>query len=338
MEAAGQEKNSLVKEVRVAFGTGVVLGLWRGQLLETPTTAHFLTYYDGRCSANCKFCPQARESTADLKMLSRVVWPKFGLEKVLAALSRNSKEFQRVCIQAVNFPKAMDVVCELVSCVKNVCKLPVTVSCQPLTSEDMNRLVDVGVERICVALDVANQEIFSRVKGNEYSWEGHLKTLEKAKTVFGGKVSTHLIVGLGESEEDMIRTIQLLHDRGITIGLFAFTPVAGIQLSGKSSPDLASYRKIQLARFLIVKNLSNADRMKFENGQLISFGIGQDLLNRTIESGEPFSTSGCPGCNRPFYNESPRGPIYNYPRKPKRNDIKEIKKAFSLMHLSTEQS
>ncbi|HDI74230.1 MAG TPA: hypothetical protein ENF57_04430 [Candidatus Korarchaeota archaeon] len=28
---------------------------------------------------------------------------------------------------------------------------------------------------------------------------------------------------------------------------------------------------------------------------------------------EAFLTSGCPSCNRPFYNERPRGPIYNFP-------------------------
>jgi biotin synthase-related radical SAM superfamily protein len=37
----------------------------------------------------------------------------------------------------------------------------------------------------------------------------------------------------------------------------------------------------------------------------------------------PFQTSGCPDCNRPFYNEKPSGPFYNYPRK---LEIKEIEK------------
>ncbi|MFH1821972.1 MAG: radical SAM protein [Methanobacteriota archaeon] len=330
MDGPSQGKKSLVNNVRVAFGTGVVLGLWHGQLIEPPTTAHFFAYYDGRCSGNCKFCPQARESTADLKMLSRVIWPKFELKKVLAALDANSNQFQRVCIQAVNFPGAVDVICELASNVKDVCKLPMTVSCQPLTIDDMNRLVDVGVERVGVALDAATKEIFFNVKGNEYVWDKHLKALENAKSIFGDKVSTHLIVGLGESEEDMVRTVQLLHDRGITIGLFAFTPIVGTQLSKRPRPDVASYRRIQLARFLIVENMSNAERMGFEGSQIASFGVDVDVLKKTIESGEPFRTSGCPGCNRPFYNESPRGPIYNYPRKPKRKNIDEIQTALNL--------
>jgi len=323
-------QNNSATSVRVAFGTGVVLGLWHGQLLESPTTAHLLTYYEGRCRGNCRFCPQARESAADLKMLSRVAWPKFELEKVAVALNGNSNGFQRVCVQAVNFPGSMDAVCEIVSRVKDSCKLPVTVACPPPSIDDLNRLVDIGVERVGVALDAANEEIFAKVKGDFYSWAGHLKALEDAKTVFGDKVSTHLIVGLGEHEEDMVRIIQKLHDQAITIGLFAFTPVQGTPLSRQSTPEVVSYRRIQLARFLIVNNLGNANRMVFEEGRIKNFGIGEEELAKVAESGEPFITSGCPGCNRPFYNESPRGPIYNYPRKLKRNDIEEITAALSL--------
>ncbi|MCW3977503.1 MAG: radical SAM protein, partial [Candidatus Bathyarchaeota archaeon] len=36
-------------------------------------------------------------------------------------------------------------------------------------------------------------------------------------------------------------------------------------------------------------------------------------------------TSGCPGCNRPYYNERPGGPLYNYPRQPLPDEIRAIK-------------
>ncbi len=315
----------MVEHVRVAFGTGIVLGLWRGQLAVAPTTVHLLTYYEGRCSANCKFCPQARESTADLKMLSRVIWPRSELEKVLAGLKENSNEFERICIQAVNYPNVVDDLCELVERVKGTCSLPISASCQPLGPGDIQRLADAGVERVSVALDAATPELFEQVKGGGYTWEGHLRALEDARAIFGGRVSTHLIAGLGESEEGMAKTIQLLHDRGITVALFAFTPIVGTQLSGYTQPDIASYRRIQLARYLIVNGISEAERMKFEGGKIVDFGVNQEELCTAVNSGEPFRTSGCPGCNRPFYNESPRGPIYNYPRKPTQNEVAVIK-------------
>ncbi|MGQ9787980.1 MAG: radical SAM protein [Candidatus Hadarchaeaceae archaeon] len=315
-----------LNKIRVAFGTGVLLGLWRGKLVEPPTTAHFLTHFDGRCRSNCRFCPQAHESTADLEMLSRVIWPKFDLEAVLAALKENSEKFKRICIQAVNFPGAVDAICKLVSCVRTVCDLPVSVSCQPLMHEDVKRLASAGVERIGLAFDAATEDIFRRVKGSGYSWGGHMEALKNARAVFGDRVSTHLIAGLGETEEEMVRSFQFFQDSQVTVALFAFTPIHGTPLFKQPRPEVASYRRLQLARYLIANNLTRAEEMSFDGGRISNFGLNGELLGKIIDSGDPFVTSGCSGCNRPFYNESPRGPIYNYPRKPSRRDIEEIKK------------
>lgn len=322
----------MVEYIRVALGTGIVLGLWRGQLAAVPTAAHFLTYYEGRCNANCKFCPQARGSTADLSMLSRVVWPRYNLKRILQALKFNGHKFKRICIQAVNYPNVVDDICELVMRVREARELPISVSCQPLTKSDVERLADAGVERVSVALDAATPQIFEQVKGYDavYSWDGHLRALREARSVFGTRVTTHLIVGLGETEQEMIETIQFCHDQGITVALFAFTPIPGTPLEKRPRPDLTSYRKVQLARYLIVNDMSRVGKMSFKSGCLVDFGVSRDLLLEAIESGEPFLTSGCPGCNRPFYNESPRGPIYNYPRKLTPREKEEIKKQLGI--------
>jgi biotin synthase-related radical SAM superfamily protein len=65
--------------------------------------------------------------------------------------------------------------------------------------------------------------------------------------------------------------------------------------------------------------------MKFENGRVVDFGASHAQVCTAVNSGEPFRTSGCPGCNRPFYNESPRGPIYNYPKELGPEEIEEVK-------------
>ncbi len=316
----------MVEKVRVAFGTGVVLGLWHGKLEAAPTAAHFLTYFEGRCSANCKFCPQARESTADPKMLSRVIWPHYEFKKVLVALGENSNEFQRICIQAVNYPGVVDDVCEATAEIKNTCALPISVSCQPLERKHMERLLVAGVDRICVALDAATPEVFEQVKGGDsgYRWESHMRALEDAHSVFRNKVTTHLIIGLGETEQEAVGTVQQMHDCGVNTALFAFTPIPKTPMADRPRPDVGSYRRVQLARHLIVKGMSTALRMKFDGGRVEDFGVGQEELLTAINSREPFRTSGCPGCNRPFYNESPRGPIYNYPRKPTSSEMEVI--------------
>lgn len=309
----------MVEFIRASVGTGAVLGLWRRKLAAAPTTAYLMTYHDGRCAANCQFCPQARESEADIEKLSRVPWPRCSLEEVLSALSDHQRELRRVCVQAINYPGVVDDLCETVARVRVACDLPVSVSCQPLREGDVRRLAEAGIDRLGIPLDAATPELFDRVKGRSaggpYKWHRHLQALEEASSILDGRVSTHLIVGLGESEREMIELIQFLHDRGIMVGLFAFTPIPGTPLAGLSQPNLLSYRRIQLARHLIIRGLANSSEMNFEDGRVADFGASYAHVCTAVNSGEPFRTSGCPGCNRPFYNESPRGPIYNYPKK-----------------------
>ncbi len=99
---------------------------------------------------------------------------------------------------------------------------------------------------------------FDKVKGegagSSYSWENQFRMLDEALAVFGkGNVSTHIIVGLGETEKEVTQVIQRCVDMGVLPALFAFTPIRGTALEGNSPPSLESYRRVQLARYLIVK-------------------------------------------------------------------------------------
>ncbi|MFH7835983.1 MAG: radical SAM protein, partial [Candidatus Aenigmatarchaeota archaeon] len=61
--------------IRVSLGSAIVLGLIKGKIDVNPTTAYLLTYRNGKCIANCSFCPQAKSSKSRADMLSRIVWP-----------------------------------------------------------------------------------------------------------------------------------------------------------------------------------------------------------------------------------------------------------------------
>ncbi|MBS7638990.1 MAG: radical SAM protein [Candidatus Bathyarchaeia archaeon] len=325
------------EKVRVSIGSAIVLGLVRGVVSAEPTTIYLLTYREGRCSANCAFCPQARESTARTDMLSRVIWPDFKLEDVLSCIKRafGDGRIKRVCIQALNYPGVHRNVAYLASRIRSTADVPISVSCQPLNREDMTELYMVGVERVSIALDAATEDIFSRVKGElvggPYRWSTHINALRIAVEVFGrGNVTTHLIVGLGESEEDLVATIQRCMDLGVFPALFAFTPIPGTKMADKSRPPIDYYRRAQLAHYLITRGIKRYEDMEFKGGRLVGFGLQRESLERIIMSGEPFLTSGCPGCNRPYYNEDPRGPIYNYPRKPTPNELMEIMRQIGI--------
>jgi biotin synthase len=128
-------------------------------------------------------------------------------------------------------------------------------------------------------------------------------------------VSTHLIVGLGETEREMVETVQKCFDMGVLSALFAFTPISGTALAHLNQPKIQIYRRIQVARYLIVHRLVRYEGMQFDTEECINnFGVDAQTLMRVIKAGEAFRTSGCPDCNRPYYNEKPSGPIYNYPK------------------------
>lgn len=315
-------KGEIPRKVRVSLGSAIVLGLLDGKLDAAPATAYLMTYRNGKCLANCGFCPQARKSKGRADMLSRVSWPAFATTRVLNGLEKavEKGEIRRVCIQALNYPEVFTHLQALVKMVSQRVKVPISVSCQPLNLENIRRLTEAGAERIGIPLDAATEEIFNKVKGKSaggpYDMKRQTALLEEAVKVFGkGKVSTHLIVGLGETEREMAVRIQSCVNMGVLPALFAFTPVAGTALESQKQPPIQQYRRVQLARHLIFNKIAMAEAMVFDGeGRITSFGVDKKTLKRIVYSGEPFLTSGCPNCNRPYYNEKPSGPIYNYPK------------------------
>ncbi len=268
-------------------------------------------------------------------MLSRVAWPVFQIVKVLPKLASSVKkgEIRRVCIQALNYPTVLEDLLTLVEKIRlKADKVSISLSCQPLGRTEMEKLRKVGVERIGIPIDAATRKVFERVKGSvaegPYNWDKQCRALLKAVEIFGkDKVSTHLIVGLGETEKEMIAAIQCCVNNNVCPALFSFTPVSGTALEHHRSPTISRYRRIQLARHLIVQRETTFEKMIFdEENNVVDFGASRQSLREVVQSGKPFVTSGCPDCNRPYYNEKPSGPLYNFPVRPTPEDVREIEK------------
>ena len=324
--------------VRVSTGSAIILGLLRGRLDAKPTTAYLLMCRNEKCSANCGFCPQAKDSKGRADRLSRVTWPAFPSKQVVKGIENATKadKIKRVCIQSLNYPKAFDDVLVLVKEIKSRVMVPVSVSCKPLNQQKMKKWADAGVNRVSIALDAATEKIFDNVKGRNvggpYRWANQQEALKEAVNVFGeGSVSTHLIVGLGETEQELCLAIQWCVGSGIYPGLFAFTPISGTVLGNRCPPSMSSYRRVQVAHYILTHKKARLENIEFDaEGKLKDFGISKETVLEIIESGKPFLTSGCPGCNRPYYNERPGGPLYNYPRQLKPKEIKEAKKVLGF--------
>ena len=130
----------------------------------------------------------------------------------------------------------------------------------------------------------------------------------------------HLICGVGETEKELVHAFQKARDMGGYTHLFSFFPEAGSGLAETLPPALPVYRRIQLARYMIDHGLTSASAFSFDQKDRIAdFGVDQGTLDRVMDQGQCFMTSGCPGetmeaaCNRPFANERPGPEIRNFP-------------------------
>jgi biotin synthase-related radical SAM superfamily protein len=302
--------------VRVSEGTALVLGLSRGRLDAPLRTAYFMSYSTfagGRCLADCSFCTLASSSESSPEYLSRVRWMPRELDEVTRALRSRGAGFRRACLQVVNYPGCLQDAFGFLDSLGGI--LPVSVSVMPVGRQNYSRLKERGVDKLTVPMDAATPELFEKHKGRGgfYTWERHAASIREALHVFGvGNVYTYLIVGLGESDEDAVRFMEEFKGMGARVALHSFTPVPGLNIAGAQTPTLARYRGLQLAKHLMFEKGAGLGSFKFNEGRLVSI-VGILGLDSIMESGEPYLTTGCPDCSRPYYTERARGPLYNIP-------------------------
>ena len=320
-------------KVRASIGTAVAIGLEKAKVLAQPTTAYLMLYSESHCDSNCMFCPQARDSAGQTNQLSRVLWPVYDISEILDNLEKKDTGIKRICIQTVKFDGSTKYLFDIIQKIaEKKLRIPITVCSYPMKKEQFIKLKGLGVTRVGISFDCATQEIFRKIKGedrkSDLSWKKLEKTLNDAIEVFGNRfVSTHLIIGIGETEKEAVEFIQKFFNKKITVGLFAFTPIKNTELENHPQPPIDVYRRIQLARNIIFTEKSSYDKMRFNNTneRIIDFGINKKDIENIISTGKPFQTTGCPHCNRPFYNEKPGSELYNYPSELSKEEIFQIK-------------
>ncbi len=287
--------------MRLSYGSARVLGLINsGPLLKMET---IYTMFGERCLFNCAYCTQARESKSSEEFLSRISWLHFEMGEIISAIER-SNEIKRICLQVVSSPKVKEEAFEFIDKVRGF-NIPISASVRISRFTEAEEWFDRGIEILGMATDVVNEKSFELYRGG--SLKKHLELIEEVAKKYPSKVTTHLIVGLGESEREAVEFLQKMHDIKVNVGLFAFTPMKGTKLENLKRPDLDSYRRIQIAAYLLKNDLSNLSLFEFESGKIISFGY--DISNIPFSA---FKTSGCPNCTRPYYNERPGKEIYNF--------------------------
>jgi biotin synthase len=219
--------------------------------------------------------------------------------------------------------------------------IPVSILSNPttMTRADVQRLHELGADIFTVALDAATPEIFERTRGkgvqSPHSWSKYWEILMHARDVFGPqKFGAHIIVGMGETEHDVLALVQQLVDLGGHSHMFCFFPEKGSLMDHLPATPREQWRRVQLARYLIDYRGVRVEQMRFdEAGRVVGFGISQSELDDVINAGTAFRTSGCPGkfaddisaCDRP-YGDSPPSNIASFPFPPNRTDLRKIRR------------
>lgn len=306
--------NAMYSTIKVSIGSTSVLGLKNLKQNYPVSTIYLLT--PGKCLRDCKYCSLAKSSNAEEKFLSRVVWPTFDLDDVIERILKNRNEIKRVCIQTVNNRFSKEIYLKILKEISE--KIKVSISINTENDNLINELFSNGVDRVGIALDVATERNYEFLRGGDFFKK--INFILKIGKKYEGKISTHIIVGLNETDFEILDLYKLFITNKINVGLFAFTPIKGTYLEKNPPPKLIRYRKIQLGTKLIEFGYDLKD-FKFKNsGELI--GFPKFDLDEIIKL-KPFNTRGCPDCNRPFYNERPSGEIYNYPFDPEYEKIKK---------------
>ncbi len=290
--------------VRASLGTLAAIGEEDAKVLVRPGVAYLLQYCERGCLAGCLFCAQSTLSSASKDLLSRVVWPAVELERVAP---RIAAVFERACVQSVVKPGFVEELHEIAKILSRY-GLRVSLSTTPVADGDLALFKLEGVDYLGVGLDAPTPELAARIN-KPYPFEVYLDFVRRAVSVFGrGRVVVHLIAGLGESLRDIVETMKRVYEMGGMVSLFAFTPVKGTPMEGRPRPPLRYYRVVQLANFLVSRGLPVERFVDLDRGCVYA-----DPLLELEGLPEALLTSGCPGCNRPYYTESPREEPYNYP-------------------------
>lgn len=338
--------------VQMSTAAAITLGIMKGRMYRCSCTRCLnllLTYPEG-CRANCAYCGLARHREAERdyadRNFIRVDWPAVPLAQTIDIVARDAaaSPFHRMCISMITHPRSdEDAVTVLKQWTARIdpATLPVSILSNPttMTRADVARLHELGADIFTVALDAATPAIFDRTRGkgvqSPHSWAKYWEILTAAREIFGReKFGAHIIVGMGETEQEVLTLVQQLVDMGGHSHMFCFFPERGSLMDHLPATPRDQWRRVQLARYLIDFRGVRVEHMKFDAaGRVADFGMPSGELDDIIDAGIAFRTSGCPGkfredvsaCDRP-YGDSPPSNIASYPFQPNRADVRKIRR------------
>jgi biotin synthase len=336
--------------VRISMAAAIELGLKPGRINRCSCSCiNLLQNYPEGCYANCTYCGLARErpGTPEENSFIRVAWPLYPTDLVAEKIAEHEEKVGvgRVCIAQVQDHRAYDDLVEMTKRVKKqapAVPLSALVSATTLNEERLHVIKDAGADIIGVGLDAVTEEVFDETRGKKargpHNWEYHWRIVRAARDIYGPmKVNCHIIVGLGETDRELVDMFYQLKSEQIAGYLFSFNPEPGTAMQDASRAPIHRMRRIQLVKYLIENKDLPREALSFDEDESISRLDAPDtMVEVAVNTGLPFMTNGCPdrsgevACNRPYGSYRPGEEYRDYPFQPDMNDIVVIRQQMKL--------
>ena len=186
-------------------------------VFHSPEQAFF--NLDQRCMYNCRFCTSP--------LLNGDVTKSLTNEKIVEMIRGAMKE-QKVVSAALTsgvVGSIQETVERMASCVKSIRKefpdLPIGVEPYVNSEEQIRMLRDAGATEIKINLETPRKDIFEKICP-ELDHSSVMRMLRSAVNIFGrGKVTTNLIFGIGENDDDLKECMETLASFDCAPGLRA---------------------------------------------------------------------------------------------------------------------
>jgi len=192
-------------------------------IVHAPEQIFFALYRN--CSMGCKFCPLSK----------RIDNPHYSLERIYARIKAiNIDQVKSIGITSA-YPQSLsarDIVDEIIFLIEKLKQLvgtsiPIGVSVKSPSKDDLLRLKECGVREVRLNVEIFNDELSKRLMPHKYN-QDILQSIASACEIFGKNfVSSNMLVGVGESDEDLINGVEALAALGAVATLYPYDIVEG---------------------------------------------------------------------------------------------------------------
>ena len=339
---------------RISMAAAIELGLKPGRFLRDCACGciNLLQSYPEGCYANCTYCGLARErpGAPEGNSFIRVAWPLYPTALIaerIAARERSSG-VGRVCLSQVQDHRSNDDLLSMVALIRSAAPtVPVAalVNATTMSQAWLERLKSEGVSNIGIGLDAASKRIFQRTRGREtrgpHTWEQHIEIMRLARRLFGPmNVNCHVIVGLGETDRELVELFAWMKEEEVAAYLFSFNPEPGTAMQHVPRQPITRHRRVQLVKHLVEDFGLPCSAVSYDaSGFIARIDTDPEAIERAIASGMPFMTDGCPdrsgamACNRPFGSYRPGEEFRDYPFAPDGTDIDKIREELNMAEI-----